>query len=73
VFKRLLSFNITCLFVQPFYAWYIPCLLKTIDLDSALKHDGLGLLINVIKHLIINLQRFKQLLVQVLEGDAGQI
>lgn len=62
-----------CLFVQPFCAWYVPCLLKTIDLDSALEHDGLGLLIDVVEHLIVNLQRFKQILVRVLEGDTGQI
>ena len=43
------------------------------DLDSALEHDGLGLLIDVVEHLIVNLQRFKQLLVRVLEGDTGQI
>jgi hypothetical protein len=63
----------TCLFVQPFYAWYVPCLFKTMGLDSALEHDGLGLLIDVVEHLIVNLQRFKQLLVRVLEGNAGQI
>jgi hypothetical protein len=43
------------------------------DLDSALEHDGLGLLIDVVEHLIVNLQRLKQLLVRVLEGDTGQI
>ena len=41
------------------------------DLDSALKNDSLGLLIDVVEHLIVNLQRFKQLLVRVLEGDTG--
>ena len=73
MFKRLLSFDMTCLFVQPFYAWYVPCLLKTIDLDSALEHDRLGLLIDVVEHLIVNLQRFKPLLVRILESNAGQI
>lgn len=43
------------------------------DLNLALEHNRLKLLMDIVEHLTVYLQRFKDLLVRVLEGETGEI
>ena len=43
------------------------------DLDATLEYDRHELIVDIVEHFTVYLQRFKQILVRVLERETGQI